>query len=68
MRASLGLEQPERGIGLSAHDFSMLAAGPCVLLTRALKADGAPTLPSRWLQRMEQLTHGLDLARALIPE
>ena len=46
----------------------MLAAGPCVLLTRALKADGAPTLPSRWLQRMEQLTHGLDLARALIPE
>ena len=68
MRASLGLEQPERGIGLSAHDFAMLAAGPCVLLTRALKADGAPTLPSRWLQRMEQLTHGLDLARALIPE
>jgi ATP-dependent helicase/nuclease subunit B len=68
MRASLGLEQPERGIGLSAHDFAMLAAGPCVLLTRALKADGAPTLPSRWLQRMEQLTHGLDLARALVPE
>jgi len=59
MRKRLGLEQPERRIGLSAHDFSMLAAGPRVLLTRALKADGAPTIPSRWLQRLAQLTRGL---------
>ena len=42
MRATLGLEQPERSIGLAAHDFAVLAAGPCVLLTRSLKADGAP--------------------------
>jgi len=35
MRAALGLEQPERGIGLSAHDFAMLAAAPWVLMTRA---------------------------------
>ena len=67
MRASLGLEQPERGIGLSAHDFAMLAAEPCVLLSRALKADGAPTIASRWLQRLEQLTHGLGLREALAP-
>ena len=67
MRASLGLEQPERGIGLSAHDFAMLAAGPCVLLTRALKAEGAPTIASRWLQRLEQLTRGLQLRDALAP-
>ena len=60
MRASLGLEQPERSIGLSAHDFAMLASGPQVLMTRALKADGAPTIASRWLQRMEQLVLGLD--------
>jgi ATP-dependent helicase/nuclease subunit B len=60
MRASLGLEQPERSIGLSAHDFAMLASGPQVLLTRALKADGAPTIASRWLQRLEQLVLGLD--------
>ena len=56
MRATLGLEQPERSIGLAAHDFAMLAAGPRVLLTRALKADGAPTIASRWLQRLTQLT------------
>ncbi len=67
MRKSLGLEQPERGIGLAAHDFAMLAAGPCVLLTRALKADGSPTIASRWLQRLEQLTHGLKLDAALNP-
>jgi ATP-dependent helicase/nuclease subunit B len=67
MRASLGLEQPERSIGLSAHDFAMLAAGPQVLLTRALKADGAPTIASRWLQRIEQLIHGLKLDAALEP-
>ena len=67
MRASLGLEQPERSIGLAAHDFAMLAAGPRVLLTRALKADGAPTIASRWLQRLEQLVHGLKLDAALMP-
>jgi ATP-dependent helicase/nuclease subunit B len=68
MRKTLGLEQPERGIGLSAHDFAMLAAGPCVLLTRALKVDGAPATASRWLQRLEQLTRGLNLDAALKPE
>jgi ATP-dependent helicase/nuclease subunit B len=67
MRASLGLEQPERRIGLSAHDFAILAAGPRVLLTRSLKADGAPTIASRWLQRMKQLTSGLALVDALTP-
>ena len=61
MRATLGLEQPERAIGLAAHDFAMLAAGPNVLLTRAAKVEGAPTIASRWLQRMIQLTAGLGL-------
>jgi len=68
MRASLGLEQPERSIGLAAHDFAVLAAAPCVLLTRALKAEGTPTVASRWLQRLEQLTRGLGLAEALTPK
>jgi ATP-dependent helicase/nuclease subunit B len=67
MRATLGLEQPERGVGLSAHDFAMLAGGRDVLLTRALKADGAPTVPSRWLQRLTQLARGLKLDAKLAP-
>ena len=61
MRETLGLEQPERGIGLAAHDFAILMAGGDVLLTRAAKARGAPTIASRWLQRLTQLTGGLDL-------
>jgi ATP-dependent helicase/nuclease subunit B len=65
MREKLGLEQPERSIGLAAHDFAMLAAGRDVLITRAAKVEGAPTIASRWLQRMLQLTAGLGLA---IPE
>ncbi len=65
MRRTLGLEQPERGIGLSAHDFAIQAAGPCVLLTRALKVEGAPTTASRWVQRLVQLTRGLKLETAL---
>jgi ATP-dependent helicase/nuclease subunit B len=59
MRETLGLEQPERGIGLAAHDFAILAAGGDVLLTRAAKAEGTPTIASRWLQRLTQLTDGL---------
>jgi ATP-dependent helicase/nuclease subunit B len=61
MRETLGLESPERAIGLAAHDFATLAAMPQVRLTRALKADGTPTVESRWLQRLRQLTKGLKL-------
>ena len=61
MRRILVLEQPERSIGLAAHDFATLAAGGEVLLTRAAKAEGAPTIASRWLQRLTQLAGGLDL-------
>ncbi|MBV9992946.1 MAG: double-strand break repair protein AddB [Alphaproteobacteria bacterium] len=65
MRKAIGLEAPERAIGLSAHDFATLASGHEVLLTRAMKADGAPTIASRWLQRLMQLTGGLGLGHKL---
>ncbi|MBL6853687.1 MAG: double-strand break repair protein AddB [Alphaproteobacteria bacterium] len=61
MRLALGLEQPERAIGQSAHDFAMLCAGPRVVLARAMKADGVPTIASRWVQRLNQLATGLGL-------
>ena len=67
MRAALGLEQPERRIGLSAHDFAALASGPRVVLTRAQKAEGSPTIAARWWQRLEQLTKGLGLHQRLAP-
>ncbi|HEY4115858.1 MAG TPA: double-strand break repair protein AddB [Rhizomicrobium sp.] len=68
MRAQLGLESPERRIGQSAHDFAMLAAQPRVVLTRSQKVDGTPTVRSRWLQRLLQLTRGLGLEERLQPE
>lgn len=55
MRAKFGLLPPERRIGLSAHDFAQAAAAPRVVLSRAAKVDGTPTVPSRWLLRLETL-------------
>jgi ATP-dependent helicase/nuclease subunit B len=52
MRLALGLDLPERRIGLSAHDFAQLLGMPEVFLTRAMKVRGAPTVASRFTQRV----------------
>jgi ATP-dependent helicase/nuclease subunit B len=52
MRLELGLDLPERRIGLSAHDFAQLLGMPEVILTRAAKLGGAPTVASRFTQRL----------------
>src|SRR5580700_7067883 len=52
MRLNLGLDLPERRIGLSAHDFAQLLGAREVVLTHAAKLAGAPTVPSRFLQRL----------------
>jgi ATP-dependent helicase/nuclease subunit B len=56
MRLALGLDLPERRIGLSAHDFAQLFNAPEVVLSRAAKIEGAPTMPSRFLQRLAAVT------------
>lgn len=61
MRQTLGLPAPEERIGQSAHDFTSLLAAPHVALTRAAKVDGAPTVPSRWLLRLQALVAGMKL-------
>jgi ATP-dependent helicase/nuclease subunit B len=55
MRQQLGLDLPERRIGLSAHDFAQALAAPEVILTRAAKLAGAPTVASRFLQRLSAI-------------
>jgi ATP-dependent helicase/nuclease subunit B len=52
MRLDLGLDLPERRIGLSAHDFAQLLGARDVILTHAAKIAGTPTVPSRFLQRL----------------
>ena len=68
MREALGLPSPEEKIGQSAHDFATLLAAPEVILTRAEKKDGVPTVPSRWLLRLKALLEGMGVASALEPK
>ncbi len=78
MRQALGLDLPERRIGLSAHDFAQALGQREVILTRAGKRDGAPTVASRFVQRLAAVAGAvrwqaarqrgekyLELARAL---
>ncbi len=61
MRQAFGLPLPERRIGLSAHDFVQAFCAPEVLLTRSQRVDGNPSLPSRWLVRLDNLLEGKGL-------
>ena len=58
MRADFGLPPPEMRIGLSAHDFVQCCGAEEVYLTRARRIEGTPTIPSRWLQRLDALLAG----------
>jgi ATP-dependent helicase/nuclease subunit B len=53
MRHELGLDLPERRIGLSAHDFAQLLGTHEVILSHAAKVGGAPAVASRFLHRLE---------------
>jgi ATP-dependent helicase/nuclease subunit B len=53
MRHDLGLDLPERRIGLSAHDFAQLLGADDVILSHAAKSGGAPAVASRFLHRLE---------------
>lgn len=78
MKATVALEPPERRIGLAAHDFQMALGMDKVILTRSIRQENAPSVPSRWLQRLETVlgqeetdalrargAHYLDWARSL---
>jgi ATP-dependent helicase/nuclease subunit B len=62
MQKEFGLPLPERRVGLAAHDFAQAISAPEVILTRSLRVDGQPTLPSRWLARLDNLLEGRGLA------
>ena len=52
MRLALGLDLPERRVGLAAHDFAQLTGAREVVLSKAAKIEGAPTVTSRFIQRI----------------
>ncbi len=55
MMHKFGLPSPERGIGLSAHDFVQAACATRVFVTRARRANGTPQTPARWLVRLDTM-------------
>lgn len=64
MRAALGIDPPERRIGLAAHDFVEGASAAEAVLTRAAKVEGAPTVASRWWLRLASVLTGLGEEKA----
>ncbi len=62
MRAAFGLPPFERRVGLAAHDFAQAFGAPQVVLTRAVRVEGTPTVPSRWLLRLEAVMTAAGLA------
>jgi len=65
IRIELGLPALERRIGLAAHDLASALGAPEVLITRARRDGGAPTIASRFLFRLEAMSGGIARADAL---
>ena len=65
MRERIGLNPPERRIGQSAHDFVQALGHHDAIITRAAKREGAPTVPSRFLQRLRAFTGEAQWSGAL---
>jgi ATP-dependent helicase/nuclease subunit B len=53
MRQRFGVAAPERRVGVAAHDLVQAMGAPEVVLTRSVRVEGTPTLPSRWLLRLD---------------
>lgn len=53
MRETLKLQQPEREIGVTAHDFVQGFGHTRVMVTWPKRLRGAPAVPSRWVLRLK---------------
>lgn len=65
VRRELGLADPERRVGLAAHDLALGLGGAEVLITRARRDARSATVPSRFLLRLNAMTGGLQPERRL---
>lgn len=69
MRQTLGLPALEAKIAIQEMDFAHCFCSPEVYLTRALKVDGSPTIPSRFLSRIEAVLQAAGILWEIkIPE
>ena len=60
VRRELGLADPERRVGLAAHDLATGLGAQEVLLTRSARDGRSATVASRFLLRLDAMTGGLD--------
>ena len=61
MRQNFGLPTAERSLTLAAHDFTQGFCTQEVFLTRSERSDGTPTVPARWLQRLDSFLQSMDI-------
>jgi ATP-dependent helicase/nuclease subunit B len=64
MREVLKLQQPERDIGVTAHDFAQGFGHAQVMVTWPKRVGGAPAVPSRWVLRLKAVMQ----ASGVIPQ
>jgi ATP-dependent helicase/nuclease subunit B len=64
MRRAFGLPPPERRVGVAAHDFAQAFGAREIVLTRASRVEGTPTVPSRWLLRLKTVLRASGLEKA----
>ncbi len=62
MRKAVGLQMPERDIGLTAHDFVQGLCRGNVLLTWSERLGGKPSLPSRLVLRLRSTLEAQGVA------
>jgi ATP-dependent helicase/nuclease subunit B len=68
MRTKVGLPAPEEVVGQAAHDFlAACCSAPQVVLSCPVRRDNAPTVPARWLTRLDMFLAGRD-PPAVLPE
>jgi len=68
MRRDFRIAVAERSVGIAAHDFAQALGAPEVALTRAARQEGVPTVPSRWLLRLDTVVRAAGLGHALGPD
>jgi len=68
MRQEFRIAVPERAIGIAAHDFVQALGAPEIALTRAARREGVPTVPSRWLLRLDTVLRAVGLDGVLQPD
>ncbi len=68
VRRLLDLPGLARRTGLQAHDFASAVGAPEVLLTRSVREGQAPSVPSRFWQRLQAAAGNARGAPVLLPE